>query len=304
MFLAARPLAFALVVFLHPSIQKSDVPSWPVAALPDGPPAGAPQTAHSNEQIADDIVNSYFYFWSTLGEDVVSMNQFYAETVNFYGSLLNRSRLMDEKQRFAKRWPIRRFNVRPGSMSTACDETGCTVTCIVEWDASSTERTAHSSGTSSFTLGVVSAPGTATGALIVSETGSVLSAQRDAPAAPTASAVAPPTEGGVDPAAPAPSAATGGIEQGAAEAALPAYAEGRDTRIAYEAWFNAVPEGAYRQGIVFWAENRSRKPPPSCNQPGADGDWRHGCMDAQVRLRGSDLRRQSDRVFRLGWNSL
>ena len=74
--------------------------------------------------------------------------------------------------------------------------------------------------------------------------------------------------------------------------------------MAYEAWFSAVPEGSYRQGIVFWAENRSKKPAPSCNQPGIDGEWRHGCMDAQAQLRGSDLRRQSDRIFRLGWNSL
>jgi hypothetical protein len=90
----------------------------------------------------------------------------------------------------------------------------------------------------------------------------------------------------------------------AAASTTVAYANGRQDRIEYERWFASIPDGAYRNGAVFWASNRSLKPSPSCFQPGTSNDWLAGCAASRARLATVDIRRKSESNYWWGWNSL
>lgn len=81
-----------------------------------------------------------------------------------------------------------------------------------------------------------------------------------------------------------------------------AYAQGRQARIDYEQWFNTLPEGLYKTGVLYWAAHRSDKPhPPNCDGP---TDWQSGCLAARTKLTPSDVRRHTEPDFWYGWNSL
>jgi hypothetical protein len=97
----------------------------------------------------------------------------YAGQVDFYGKPLSRSKLMDEKRRFAERWPQRVYTARPTSISTSCDVDSaiCTVTGVVDWDCRSAERLAKSSGVANFTFRLTL---TTNRIAIVGESGSVI----------------------------------------------------------------------------------------------------------------------------------
>jgi hypothetical protein len=82
-----------------------------------------------------------------------------------------------------------------------------------------------------------------------------------------------------------------------------AYVEGRQARIEYERWFTGLPDGAYRDGAVFWASNRSLKPPPNCYQPNTTSEWQTGCAAGRLRLALVDVRR-TEKNYWWGWNSL
>jgi hypothetical protein len=66
-----------------------------------------------------------------------------------------------------------------------------------------------------------------------------------------------------------------------AASSTPAYADGRRDRIAYEQWVASLADGSYRDGVIFWAGNRSVKPTPSCV---AGPSFQQGCLDARARL--------------------
>jgi hypothetical protein len=91
----------------------------------------------------------------------------------------------------------------------------------------------------------------------------------------------------------------------AAGSAMPehslAYDQGRQARIDFENWVNGIAEGEYKDGALWWSAHRSDKPPPNCNGP---AEWRSGCLSARARLAPSDARRNTERDFWYGWNSL
>jgi hypothetical protein len=200
---------------------------------------------------------------------------------------------MVEKQKFADRWPIRNFAVQINTMFARCETGICSVTGVVNWDVSSPDRNAHSTGSANFVVRVAVPP---TGpASIISENGSVLSNHLDSlvqnpPAAqePTATVQPPDLPRSIQPAA-----------NGSA-----GFANGRTARIEYENWFAAIPEGPFRDGAAWWAGNRSASRRPSCYQPGAAQDWITGCLTALSKLTPIDVQRKSDHDFWLGWNSL
>ncbi len=248
------------------------------AAAPAAPPAA--REINVSEQRAKAIVTAYYDLWSRTGTDVEGLAQYYGDTAAFYGSTEPRDKIMDEKRKFSVRWPIRHYTIRPGTVFAQCTDT-CSVAGVVEWDVSSIERGAHSVGSASFVLKIALTSGPA-GGIILSENGAVLAAHNDN--LPTAQASLNP--------APAAPVASGG------------YAAGRQARIDYEAWFNSLPAGEYRSGAEFWAENRSLKVPPSCEQPGKVPQWMMGCLAGRERLTPSDARRRADNEYRAGWNSL
>lgn len=98
--------------------------------------------------------------------------------------------------------------------------------------------------------------------------------------------------------APAPSAAR------MASMDTPSYTEGRRARLDYEAWFAGLPEGSYREGVAFWAANRSARQPDFCVRADADRAWQGGCAEGRARLTPIDAKRRTDKEFWGGWNSL
>jgi hypothetical protein len=81
----------------------------------------------------------------------------------------------------------------------------------------------------------------------------------------------------------------------------PAYLDGQKARTDYEAWFNDLIDGDFRNGVLFWAAHRGDKRPPGCHF--SLPDFEAGCNKAQAMLKGSDARRKSEPDFKLGWNS-
>jgi hypothetical protein len=82
------------------------------------------------------------------------------------------------------------------------------------------------------------------------------------------------------------------------------YAQGHQARLEYEQWFAALSDGAYKDGVLFWVNNRSLKPAPTCAYQGGTEDWQAGCLMGRGRLSVIDLRRGTAKDFWWGWNSL
>jgi hypothetical protein len=79
---------------------------------------------------------------------------------------------------------------------------------------------------------------------------------------------------------------------------------GRHERQSWEAWFTGLPTTDYRTGTEWWTEHRSLKPQPSCFKADASVGWTAGCAEAMRRLAPVDAKRELDKNFRAGWNSV
>jgi hypothetical protein len=120
------------------------------------------------------FVNDYWAHWSESNEDALAyLAKIYADEVDFYGKQVSRHKLMDEKRRFAERWPERVYTARPTSISTHCDADSatCTVTGVVDWDCRSAARRAKSIRVANFTFRLTL---TTNRVAIVGESGSVI----------------------------------------------------------------------------------------------------------------------------------
>ena len=258
------------------------------------------------EQMITNRVVAYYAACTGSGTDVEALADFYADTINFYGSNIPSRKVLDEKRRFAARWPQRHYVVKPSSVYVQCSDSACSVTGVVEWDVTSIERNVHSTGAANFVLKFAPKP-SGVGVNIVSENGSVLSRHNsavvDEAVAPTTQAVA---TGTVQPVlVPQPVLPGSGVSPARqAASATAAYGEGRSARIAYEQWYSGLVEGPYRDGVEYWAAHRSVKPAPACDRPGAPNAWQRGCVTAHERLAPIDLRRKAEKDFWYGWNSL
>jgi len=113
--------------------------------------------------------------------------------------------------------------------------------------------------------------------------------------------VAPPAATSTIPAwvAPIPPAASPPDTQASA-----AYRQGQRDRQAWETWFNALTS-EYREGAAYWADQRSSRPPVSCDTAtrSTGSDWTAGCHAAKQKLTPSDARRAAEPEYRLGWNN-
>lgn len=59
----------------------------------------------------------------------------YAETSKYYGDMVSRSIIYDDKTKFALRWPNRNYHADDDNIYVNCnDENYCSVTAIVNWD--------------------------------------------------------------------------------------------------------------------------------------------------------------------------
>ena len=273
----------------------NETPAPPkVAQLPDKSPL---------EQKVMELIVSYYAFWSRGGTDVEALAQYYKDPAAFYGAVSPLAKIMDEKRKFSVRWPIRRYTLRTNTLFAKCSDF-CSITGVVEWDVASVERNAHATGTANFVVKFDPASGR-----IIAEDGSVLASHSEKlDAMPQAS---PPVASLPIPAVPQPvlqqafpPASDGWTPEQVAASGTPSFAAGWADRTDYEKWLKALTPGAYQEGGMFWAENRSVKPTPTCNQANRQPLWIMGCSVSKAKLDNSDYRRRTDRNYRLGWNSL
>ncbi|MDX0594939.1 hypothetical protein GOD17_06925 [Sinorhizobium medicae] len=129
----------------------------------------------TNEDRALAFVSAYYQAWS-LGnaEALVFMDRAYNETVSFYGKPRSRIYVVDEKVKFVMRWPVRAYNVKPGTATVSC-AAYCVVAGIVDWYARRDVGYGVSSGSARFLISWD--PSTQK---IASESGEVLDVDKDA----------------------------------------------------------------------------------------------------------------------------
>jgi clan AA aspartic protease (TIGR02281 family) len=123
------------------------------------------------EASARKAVADFFAVWSNPNDpDGSSMRRFYAASVNFYGKQMSLEQLMQEKLRFARRWPTRSYTVEPDTLRISCSSQSpvCTVAGVLDWNAAGPGEARTSTGTARFSLSYE-------GGRIVAEHGRVLS---------------------------------------------------------------------------------------------------------------------------------
>lgn len=108
-------------------------------------------------ELSHDLTTSYLQLWSTSNSAALAdVDQIYGREIRFYGRSVSRRELWNEKRRFTRRWPVRSYSHRAGTMRTDCDVAGksCRVRAIIDWTAADPNRRASSRGSSSFELGI------------------------------------------------------------------------------------------------------------------------------------------------------
>lgn len=140
------PAVFQILCF-------SDSPAPPVATNPRSQqevgPASSPNLGA--RELATIFAYAYHGAWSSPNEAALAfMSGVYTESIEFYGNVVSAAAVMEEKRKFAQRWPIRDYSVRDGSLSVACTETVCSVSAVVDWFAHSPSRARSSNGVATF----------------------------------------------------------------------------------------------------------------------------------------------------------
>jgi hypothetical protein len=107
--------------------------------------------------LSADLANSYLRIWSSSNEAALDdVHEVYAPHVNFYGRVLDKRGITAEKMRFVRRWPVRRYSLRPGTTRVDCNphRQSCVVRTLINWTAAAPQRREVSRGVSEFELGV------------------------------------------------------------------------------------------------------------------------------------------------------
>jgi hypothetical protein len=116
---------------------------------------GASTTPNLSAGIALEAATGFFRTSTLSQKEALSfLDRIYPAELIYFGKKASKAYVLNDKQAFMERWPNRAYSMRPGSISTSCDprDNSCTVTGIVDWRASSTERNATSTGSARFQL--------------------------------------------------------------------------------------------------------------------------------------------------------
>ena len=95
--------------------------------------------------------------WSGPNDQALAwLDRAYAESIDHYGKLTVKAKVMEAKKRFAERWPVRAYVSRAHSSTVECDRDSeqCIVTSIIDWDCRSEARGARATGSANLTLKV------------------------------------------------------------------------------------------------------------------------------------------------------
>ncbi|ARO26627.1 hypothetical protein GGE45_005303 [Rhizobium aethiopicum] len=111
----------------------------------------AEETAVSNELPSTALNDAALQFfqemqrtWST-NEGMFFLANNYGDSIVYYGTQRSKADVLNEKQQFAERWPVRIYAVRSGTANAACFDI-CTVFAVVDWYTYSPSRKKSASG--------------------------------------------------------------------------------------------------------------------------------------------------------------
>jgi hypothetical protein len=135
---------------------------------------------------ARSIASALVVDWSEPNnEGVEAMRQYYAASVNSFGTVTDRDSLMAKNYQYASRWPDRSYVIRPESVTVHCeDEHFCTVQGLEDFVASNPSNGAQSTGVASFSLEIRDN-------LIMNEDGRTLSRHYTPPTRPSLASTNP-----------------------------------------------------------------------------------------------------------------
>jgi len=135
--------------------------------------------ADALDERAASFVSARISRWSSAGTaDLAAFVSAYADQVLYYGSLKSREVVLQDKRRFLERWPERRYELRPHSITAQCKAGVCSVSGLLDWRARSVARAASASGMAQFEYEVMVSDGTFR---IISENSSVVRPRRAEP---------------------------------------------------------------------------------------------------------------------------
>ncbi|MFJ1301933.1 hypothetical protein ACILG0_18360 [Pseudomonadota bacterium AL_CKDN230030165-1A_HGKHYDSX7] len=134
----------------------------PAGGTPANPytdkPAGTPPTTPAqpakptDEQRAINAAALMIQAGSASNEEAMNFTrEFYANEVDYFKKQRPKSEILDDKQRYFARWPVRRFTVDQNSLTAKCQSGLCQVRGIYDFKVSSPERGRTATGTSNFT---------------------------------------------------------------------------------------------------------------------------------------------------------
>jgi hypothetical protein len=105
-----------------------------------------------------EIALRYLAMWSSSDDRaaVESVPSLYEPSVVFYRQVYSHRKLIEEKRRAVRRWPIRRYVHRPGAMQVTCsvEEQRCAVLSVTDYEVSNPARHATRRGSAKFSLGI------------------------------------------------------------------------------------------------------------------------------------------------------
>ncbi len=116
-------------------------------------------TAHSVfASSLDDSIDRYLTVWADNARVTPTMvAHFYARSVDYYGKPMTNGAVYRDKVAYITQWPLRRYDVVPGSVSQSCDagHTHCRVTAILRWSKADAARVRLGQGANTMTLDLV-----------------------------------------------------------------------------------------------------------------------------------------------------
>jgi hypothetical protein len=131
--------------------QRADAPSQtvtPVASEVTPPASPAPLTLEHQAE--------FLIYYLTAVEsrgNVDKLSHYYSDTVNYYGKPTAKSGVVADKIKFMRRWPNRKYTIRPESLTIDCDIMRCTADGVIDFDVSNAGK--RSTGTASFTYHLI-----------------------------------------------------------------------------------------------------------------------------------------------------
>lgn len=126
----------------------STAPSVPLSqAAPQGDASAAARDALSK------ATGFFAAFSAAYNPGGGAQRGYYASIVDYYGASMSVDEVMRQTTEFCRRWPIRRYVVRPQSLTVTCAASNaCRVSGVVDWGAIRSDRGARATGTADFTF--------------------------------------------------------------------------------------------------------------------------------------------------------